>query len=964
MDTQRWARLEDLFDRASGLPSEEWEPLAAREARDDTTLRGELLSLLRAGAGSGFDLDRPAADAGRLIERLDSGSSGESPPDALVGQMLGNYRVDRVIGAGGMGVVYEARQEVPRRRVALKVIRFGGAGPTAQKRFAFEAEALGRLEHAGIARVYEFGRAETPLGPLPFLAMEYVEGETIVAHAARARLGTRARLELVARVCDAVQYAHQRGVIHRDLKPGNILVTAEGQPKVLDFGVARLTDDQSRGATLQTYTGQLVGTVPYMSPEQATGQSRGLDTRADVYSLGVILYELLAGRLPHDLRGKPVTEALRVITEQDHTRLSVVDRGLRGDVETIVGKALEKERERRYQSAGDLAADIRRFLDNRAIAARPASTAYQLRKFARRNKVLVGGVAAALVLLSAGVIGTSIGLVRAMSAEERAIGEADRARRQALKATHVAKVLEDLLAAANPFESEGEDPRVSELLAAAEGTIERLQDEPDVQWSLLRTLAKANRAIGKTDKALAQIDAALAVLARHQPEGGYETAITLQSKAAIVQERGGRAEALDLAQRSLEMVERSQGAESVEAADQMAAVGVYLTRVGRHEEAERVLRRSVALLRERTGDADSRLGEALGDLGAALKARGDYAGAVLAMREGVEVLRRALGPRSPSLALHLSNFGRMLQQEGNYAEAEPLLHEALDIRRLVLGAEHPHVVNSEVNLSLLQMDLGQSAGAESAIRRSVDTLRRVQGPEHLDTADALNALGRVEMEKRRYAEAAEVYRESLRIRLAALGERHSLVALSMVNLGNALVRAGNLAEGVPLVERGVAIRRQVSGPQHSMTATSLRALAIARLAQSRPAEALALLDESASILSKRIAKDHPVLLGVRIDHAVALRMVGRADQAETELREVIDALAARGDAGRRELGRACFEHGQLLAARGDAEGSRAAFIRAIDIRAGLHDDAGVLEVRHAMGAAPDTGATNEPGGGP
>ncbi|MFN0131026.1 MAG: tetratricopeptide repeat protein [Phycisphaerales bacterium] len=948
MDTLRWARLEQLFDRASELPATEWERFAREQADDDTTLRTELLGLLRAASHGGFDLDRPAADAGRLVERLERDSKAEAPPDAFIGRTLGHYRIERIIGAGGMGVVYEAEQDIPRRRVALKVIRFGGTGPAAQRRFAFEAEALGRLEHPGIARVYEFARAETPMGPIPFLAMELVEGVPLHKHADRAKLGPRERLELLARVCDAVQYAHQRGVIHRDLKPGNILVTPEGQPKVLDFGVARLADDQSRGGTMHTHTGQLLGTVPYMSPEQATGQTRGLDTRADVYSLGVILYELLTSRLPHDVRDKSVTEALRVITEQDHTRLSVVHHALRGDVETMVGKALEKDRDRRYQSAGDFAADIRRYLDHRAIMARPASTAYQLRKFARRNKTLVGGVAAALVLLTAGVIGTSIGLVRAMRAEARAIDEADRARRQALKATHVATVLEDLLAAANPFESEGEDPRVSELLVAAESTIERLADEPDVQGSLLRTLAKANRAIGKTDKALAQIDAALTVLAQHQPEGGYETAMTLQSKAAILQERGSRAEALDLARQSLEMVERALGADSVEAADQMAAVGVYLTRVAKHEKAERFLRRSVDGLRRLAPADDPRLGEALGDLGAVLKAKGDYAGAVTAMREGVDVLRRALGPRNPSLALHMTNFGRMQQQDGNYAEAEALLREALDIRQRVLGAEHPHVVNTAVNLALLQMDLGRSAEAEEAIRRGVETLRRVQGPEHLDTADALNGLGRVEMEKRRFAEAAEIYRESLRMRIAVLGEKHSLVALSMVNLGNALVRAGNLAEGVPIVEKGVAIRRQVSGPQHSMTATSLRTLGLARQAQAKPDEALALHDECIAILGKRIAKDHPVLLGARVDHSVALRLVGRTDEAERELKEVIESLATRGDAGKRELGRAAYELGQLLSAKGDAHGARAAFARALDIRSALNDAPGVKEVRGAI----------------
>jgi serine/threonine protein kinase len=320
---------------------------------------------------------------------------------------VGSYTILGVIGTGGMGIVYRAEQRNPKRTVALKVVRSDLTTAGHVRRFELESRVLGRLAHPGIAQVYEAGTAETPNGRQPFFAMELVEGEPLDRYAATHDLSVRDRLELVARVCDAVEHAHEKGVVHRDLKPGNIVVRADGQPKVLDFGVARLTDSDVRATTIQTDVGQLVGTVPYMSPEQCAADPAELDARSDVYALGVILYELLAGRLPYEFGQAPVIEMVRVIRESDHARLSAVDRSFRGDVETIIGKALEKEKQRRYQSAAALATDIRRYLDHQPIAARPPSTMYQLGKFARRNRQLVGGIIAVFIALVVGIIATT-----------------------------------------------------------------------------------------------------------------------------------------------------------------------------------------------------------------------------------------------------------------------------------------------------------------------------------------------------------------------------------------------------------------------------------------------------------------------------------------------------------------------------------------------------------------------------
>jgi tetratricopeptide (TPR) repeat protein len=362
--------------------------------------------------------------------------AGTSNPAAQARQALGNvgrYKIVRLIGEGGMGAVYEAEQDQPRRTVALKVIKPGMASPALLRRFEQEGQALGRLQHPGIAQIYEAGTADTGYGPQPYFAMEFIRGVDLRSFITSRRSNTAERLELFAKVCDAVHHAHQRGLIHRDLKPGNILVDETGQPKILDFGVARLTDRDTQ-ATSQTDVGQLIGTLAYMSPEQVLADPLELDIRSDVYALGVILYELLAERLPYNLSNK-LHEALLTIREEDPPRLSSVDRSYRGDIETIVAKSLEKDKARRYSSAAELAADIRRYLTNEPIVARPPTVAYQLQKFAVRHKALVVGLASVFAVLVGGVVVSTWQATRATRAEHSATEQRDRAM-QAEAATH------------------------------------------------------------------------------------------------------------------------------------------------------------------------------------------------------------------------------------------------------------------------------------------------------------------------------------------------------------------------------------------------------------------------------------------------------------------------------------------------------------------------------------------------
>jgi hypothetical protein len=423
MAPERWRNLEEIYHAARACVPDECSGFLAEACGGDEDLRREIESLLANDVSGDSRLDRPVwTDSGSAmtISQPAAGAAGRTLP-----AYIGRYRILRLIGEGGMGTVYEAEQQQPRRIVALKVIRPGSMSPERLRRFEQESQALGRLQHPGIAQVFEAGTADPGFGPQPYFAMEFIRGETLRDYMQVHQPSSRQRLELMAKVADAVNHAHQRGLIHRDLKPGNILVDETGQPKVLDFGVARVTDSDTQ-ATRQTDLGELVGTLAYMSPEQVLADPMELDTRSDVYALGVNLYELLAGRLPYVI-SKKLHEAVKTIREEDPTRLSSVSRAYRGDIETIVAKALEKDKARRYASAADLAADIRRYLNHVPIAARPASTTYQVRKFVRRHKAFVFGLAAVFSVLLAGIVVSGHETVRAKRAEQDAVKERDRA---------------------------------------------------------------------------------------------------------------------------------------------------------------------------------------------------------------------------------------------------------------------------------------------------------------------------------------------------------------------------------------------------------------------------------------------------------------------------------------------------------------------------------------------------------
>ncbi|MGH9660283.1 MAG: serine/threonine-protein kinase, partial [Bryobacteraceae bacterium] len=401
-----WMTLSRRLDEGLDLPEEARPEWVESLTGFDPKLKSVLRDLLEKHAGD----DGGLPDS--LPKFIDGGeASGGTRRERPLPATIGRYRVLGLIGEGGMGAVYEAEQEQPRRTVALKVVKPGRTGPEVLRRFEHESQSLARLQHPGIAQIHEAGIADTGFGPQPWFAMEFIRGLSLLEFAKARQLSTKQRLEILIKTCEAVHHAHMRGIIHRDLKPANILVDESGQPKIVDFGVARITDGDVPSAR-ETRLGDLVGTLAYMSPEQVLADPLELDARSDVYTLGVLLYELLAGRLPYQVSGR-LPQAMRAIREENPAPLGTIDRSYRGDLETVVAKALAKNKTQRYGSAADLAADLGRYLTNDPILARPPSASYQARKFAAKHKRLVGAVVAVFVALVAGLLATGWETIRA-----------------------------------------------------------------------------------------------------------------------------------------------------------------------------------------------------------------------------------------------------------------------------------------------------------------------------------------------------------------------------------------------------------------------------------------------------------------------------------------------------------------------------------------------------------------------
>ncbi len=756
MKSERHQRLREVFRAACELAGAERERCLDRMCAGDSELRAAAVRLLGQDSDNTGFLETPVADlAGALAHE-----------DAPIPAVIGRYRVLRRLGEGGMGVVYLAEQDNPRRSVALKVLRPGTTTPSRLSRFTYEAHVLARLQHPGIAQIYEAGAADAGAGPQPYFAMEYIEGQPLAEYAERNGLGVRARLDLLAQVCHAVHHAHQKGVIHRDLKPANILVTQDRQPKILDFGVARASDADVQTATMHTGVGELLGTLPYMSPEQTSGDPEEIDIRCDVYALGVIAHELLSGRMPHDLGRRPVPEALRIIREDAPAPLAAGRPHLRGDIETIVLKSLEKDRRRRYSSAAAMAEDIERYLRDEPILARPASAVYQLRKLARRHTALVASAAAIFVLLVAGVIVTSSLAVelarqrdqarrgqtdaenaRAVADEARGAAEAARqaeaaarikAEREARIANAVGGFLEDIFSAGSPYIGR-HDMTVAEALdIAAQRVGEKLAGEPEVAASVRQRLSDTYYSLGKLDAALEQARQSLA---------------------------------------HLELLDNPSPAVLVQGYSATAQV---------------------------------------------LLAKGDKVEAESLLRAAGTLAAQALPADDPLRLTVMTNYGALLFSLGRYDEAEPLMRHTYEQRLALHGAEHPYTLTALNNLANVTKRAGHVDEGERLMRLNMERHRAAIGDRHPNTITGIYNYADLLRELGRYPESERLFSECVNLGIQHLPTGHWLIGLYRSGFGELLREMRRFDEAEPHLLEGYQILRQQLGAEHERTQRAAR----------------------------------------------------------------------------------------------------------------------------------------------
>ena len=922
MTPELHVRIKKIFLEVREHPVEERDAYLARRCGGDDELEHEIRSLLQR--------DRDDTETG--IEAAEDDLATPPLRGGAASLKIANYRVLQKIGEGGMGEVYEAEQLHPmRRRLALKVLKSGLATKEVVARFESERQALAMMNHPNIARVLEAGATENER---PYLAMELVHGEPITDYCDRHRLSTGDRLELFVEACAGVQHAHQKGIIHRDIKPSNVLVAMEdgrAVPKIIDFGVAKATAQRLTEHTLFTQQGQWIGTPEYMSPEQAEMTGLDIDTRTDVYSLGVLLYELLVGARPFDsteLRRAGLDEVRRRIREEDPTRpstkvsrlgdasqtaahnrqadLESLVQQLRGDLDWITMKALDKDRTRRYVSPSELAADIRRHLADEPVVACPPSALYKCKKFVRRNRLAVFAAGLITASLLLGLVMTGLALKRA--------------RLEAQRANQVSGFLIDLFDAFNPYTGRSEISGERMLDQAVERLETELAGQDLEQARLMYRIGVAYRHLDAFESGEALLRRARvgleAELGRDHPEvittlqelgwlayeaGNYpraeqyhEEAIALQNASLepgdprlalgktnlglVVWALGEFDRAEEILTRAQATLEQAYGPNDPELSQNLFLQGVLFNNTGDYRRAHSVLQRALQVRLDVFGPEHVRVGWTLRTLARTQTKQGDYSQALETGRRALEIMEKSLGPAHSDNAFPWETLGTIHRQLGNFSQARPLLERSLSVRENSLGPEHVEVGLSLIALSLLYLDSDDPATAGPLIERALAIDRRHRPPTHPQIAWDLHTLSRQRRALGLRDEALALQLEALEI-LEDFGSEHPLLAPHLANHGALLRETGDLPAARPWLEGALSLREKQLGPTHRLITADLRELALLEEAAGEEATADRHFERALAMSQTALGPDHPAVARCLRDYAGFLQRSGRPAEA-------------------------------------------------------------------------------------
>ncbi|MEM7351920.1 MAG: serine/threonine-protein kinase, partial [Acidobacteriota bacterium] len=814
---QDWRRLEELFHAALELESAARAAFIERECADSPELREELERLLTS-AEDDTTLDGVVAGA--------AAATSASLDPLQAGEALGSYRLLEVLGRGGLSTVYLAERADDQylAQAALKIVSHGMDSKDLQDRLRQERQILASLDHPNIARLLDGG---TTRDGQPFFVMEYIEGQDLESYCDSHQLSVEQRLRIFRQVCDAVNYAHRNLIVHRDIKPGNILVTDKGVPKLLDFGIAKILDPEP-GLQLAetTLTGRRLLTPQFASPEQMRGEA--LTTATDVYSLGVVLYRLLTGRHPYVLTRLRPSEVERMICETEAERPSSgamrpladdetwvrealtgleeiaqrrdttpqrLKRQLEGDLDTIVLKALRKEPERRYSTPDQLSEDLRCYLEGLPVTARADSAWYRSRKFMRRHRM-----AAATVVMMAAVVASLVGFYTLRLAQER-----DKARVEAGKAQQAYDVLRDVFDVSNPSRSKGETVTARELLdRGAERMSQELTGQPEVRASMLEVIGGVYRQLGLSSRAETLLQESLEIRRDHFDAASPEVAASLNQLAEVLYELKSYDRAEAMFREALAIRTATVGEEDPDTLVSQNNLAAMLFARGDFEGSEEIFRQVLATRRRSSSATESEVATSLNNLALVLDTRGDLQAAEPLYRESLEIKRRIFGSLDLDVASGLNNLAGMLEAGGDDAAAAPLYQEALEIYRQLVGDAYPDVTHSLQSLAEIALRQGDSSEAERLFTEALTSWQQASPDNPGWKAKLLGPLGELRVRDGRATAAEPLLRESLTLFTEAYPADDWQIGQAEVRLGACLLALGRSAEGEALIDRGLA----------------------------------------------------------------------------------------------------------------------------------------------------------------